>query len=79
MVRIGNRRDEREGSPGLGRRVGGEIETVGVAPIPEAVQPVPARSELGAARTAAAQRVEQMLSEATAALGVASPANGTPE
>ena len=35
MVRIGHRPHETEGSPGLGRRVGGEIETVGVAPIPE--------------------------------------------
>jgi purine-cytosine permease-like protein len=35
MVRIGHRQDEAKGSPGIGRRVGGEIETVGVAPVPE--------------------------------------------
>jgi purine-cytosine permease-like protein len=35
MVRIGRRPDETQGSPTLGQRVGGEIETVGVAPIPE--------------------------------------------
>jgi hypothetical protein len=35
MVRIGHRPDEAKGSPGIGRRVGGEIETVGVAPVPE--------------------------------------------
>ncbi len=34
MVRIGHRPDETKGSPGIGRRVGGEIETVGVAPVP---------------------------------------------
>jgi purine-cytosine permease-like protein len=34
MVRIGHRQDESEGT-GIGRRVGGEIETVGVAPVPE--------------------------------------------
>jgi phosphomannomutase len=43
----------------------------------EVVQPVPARAELGAARAVAAQRVEQMLSDAAAALGVASPADGS--
>lgn len=35
MVRIGHRPDEAKDSPSLGRRVGGEIETVGVAPVPE--------------------------------------------
>ncbi len=35
MVRTGHRADETKGSPGLGRRVGGEIETVGVAPVPD--------------------------------------------
>jgi purine-cytosine permease-like protein len=35
MVRIGPRPDEAKGSQGIGRRVGGEIETVGVAPVPE--------------------------------------------
>jgi purine-cytosine permease-like protein len=35
MVRIGPRADEAKGSAGIGRRVGGEIETVGVAPVPE--------------------------------------------
>ncbi|MGH3154249.1 MAG: purine-cytosine permease family protein, partial [Streptosporangiaceae bacterium] len=35
MVRIGHRPDETTGSPGFGRRVGGEIETVGVAPVPD--------------------------------------------
>jgi len=35
LVRIGHRPDEAKGSPGIGRRVGGEIETVGVAPVPE--------------------------------------------
>ena len=34
MVRIGHRPHETEGSPSIGWRVGGEIETVGVAPIP---------------------------------------------
>ena len=35
MVRIGHRPGETGGSPGIGRRVGGEIETVGVAPVPD--------------------------------------------
>ncbi|HEV2252570.1 MAG TPA: phospho-sugar mutase [Streptosporangiaceae bacterium] len=43
----------------------------------EAVSPVAARAGLNAARTAAAQRVEQMLSEAAAALSAALPASGS--
>ena len=35
MVRIEHGVEETERSPGIGRRVGGEIETVGVAPVPE--------------------------------------------
>jgi purine-cytosine permease-like protein len=35
MVRTGHQPDQAKGSPGIGRRVGGEIETVGVAPVPE--------------------------------------------
>jgi purine-cytosine permease-like protein len=35
MVRIRHRADEAGGSPSLRRRVGGEIETVGVTPVPE--------------------------------------------
>lgn len=35
MVRIGHRPDKTEGSPSIGQRVGGEIETVGVAPVPD--------------------------------------------
>src|SRR5580700_5259997 len=35
MVRTGHQPDEAKGSAGIGRRVGGEIETVGVAPVPE--------------------------------------------
>src|ERR1700689_853137 len=35
MVRIGHRPNEAKGSPGIGRRVGGEIEAVGVATVPE--------------------------------------------
>ena len=42
----------------------------------EAVCPVATRAGLGAARTAAAKRVEQMLSQATAALEAAWPAGG---
>jgi len=43
----------------------------------EAVRSVATRAGLPAARTAAAQRVEQMLSEAAAALGAAMPAGGS--
>ena len=43
----------------------------------EAACPVATRAGLDAARTAAAQRVEQMLSDATAALSAALPANGS--
>jgi phosphomannomutase len=35
MVQIRHRTDETGSSPTIGRRVGGEIETVGVAPVPE--------------------------------------------
>jgi purine-cytosine permease-like protein len=35
MVQIRHQPDDTEGSPTIGRRVGGEIETVGVAPVPE--------------------------------------------
>ncbi|MFJ4654717.1 purine-cytosine permease family protein [Nocardia sp. NPDC088792] len=35
MVQIRRRTGGTEGSAGLGRRIGGEIETVGVAPVPE--------------------------------------------
>jgi purine-cytosine permease-like protein len=35
MVQIRGQRGEQGGSPTIGRRVGGEIETVGVAPVPE--------------------------------------------
>lgn len=43
----------------------------------EAVYPVTTRAGLPAARTAAAQRVEQLLSEAMAALRAAWPADGS--
>jgi purine-cytosine permease-like protein len=35
MVQMRHQPDNTEGSPTIGRRVGGEIETVGVAPVPE--------------------------------------------
>jgi hypothetical protein len=35
MVEIRHQSDETKGSPTIGRRVGGEIETVGVAPVPD--------------------------------------------
>ena len=35
MVRIGHRPGETTGSPSIGQRVGGEIETVRVAPVPD--------------------------------------------
>lgn len=35
MVQTSHQPDETAGSPTIGRRVGGEIETVGVAPVPE--------------------------------------------
>jgi hypothetical protein len=35
MVQIRRKADEAEGSSTIGRRVGGEIETVGVAPVPD--------------------------------------------
>jgi hypothetical protein len=38
MVQIRRRKDAAAGSPTLGRRVGGEIATVGVAPVPDARQ-----------------------------------------
>ena len=35
MTDIGHKPDEVQGSRSIGRRVGGEIETVGVAPVPD--------------------------------------------
>jgi hypothetical protein len=35
MVQIRRQTDEAKGSPTIGRRVGGKIETVGVAPVPD--------------------------------------------
>jgi hypothetical protein len=35
MVQIRRHTDEVKSSPTIGRRVGGEIETVGVAPVPD--------------------------------------------
>jgi hypothetical protein len=35
MVQIRRKAHEAEGSSTIGRRVGGEIETVGVAPVPD--------------------------------------------